>query len=44
LESSKNNIEIGDDLREQEEVLGKIDEQSWVIPMKVIEKIVNLNY
>ena len=44
LESSKNNIEIGDDLREQEDVLGKIDEQSWVIPMKVIEKIVNLNY
>jgi hypothetical protein len=44
LESSKNNIDVEDDLKEQEELLAKIDEQSWVIPMKVIEKIVNLNY
>ncbi|MBR6908053.1 hypothetical protein IKN40_06280 [bacterium] len=31
-------------MKNQEELLVKIDEQSWEIPLKVIDKIVNLNY
>ena len=44
LESSRNHIDVAEDLKNQEELLVKIDEQSWEIPLKVIDKIVNLNY
>ena len=44
LDSSKNNIDVAEDLKNQEELLIRINEQSWEIPLNVIDRIVNLNY
>ena len=44
LESSSIDIDVSKDLKEQEELISKVDEQYSNIPLKVIDKLVNLNY